>query len=84
MGTTPKRALCTDTMTYAKGSVYIKDGHKYAICEQCGLDWNVSCQFTGWYVCPICRNKNRKEKRNDPRRTASEEESRITGKLQLV
>ena len=26
----------------------------------------------------------RKEKRNDPRRTASEEESRITGKLQLV
>ena len=84
MGTTPKRALCTDTRAYAKGSVYIKDGHKYAICEQCGLDWNVSWQFVGWYVCPVCRNKKRKETRNDPRRTASEEESRITGKLQLV
>lgn len=65
MGTTPKRALCTDTSTYAKGSIYIKDGHKYAICEQCGLDWNVSWQFTGWYVCPVCWSKNREENQKD-------------------
>lgn len=45
--------------------VYIKDGHKYATCQQCGLDWNVSWQFVGWYVCPVCRNKNRKEQRKD-------------------
>ena len=45
--------------------VYIKDGYKYAICEQCGLDWNVSWQFVGWYVCPVCRNKSRKEKQKD-------------------
>lgn len=64
--------------------VYIKDGYKYAICEQCGLDWNVSWQFVGWYVCPVCRNKNRKEQQNVPRRTAAEEESGIAGKLQLV
>ena len=65
MGTAPKRALCTDTRTYAKGSVNIKDGHKYAICEQCGLDWNVSWQFTGWYVCPVCWSKNREENQKD-------------------
>lgn len=34
-------------------------------CEQCGLDWNVSWQFVGWYVCPVCRNKNRKENQKD-------------------
>lgn len=84
MGTTPKRALCTDTRTYAKGSIYIKDGHKHAICMQCGEDYNVSWQFSGWYTCPVCWSKNRKEQRNDPRRTAAEEESGITGKLQLV
>ena len=60
MGTTPKRALCTDTRTYAKGSIYIKDGHKHAICMQCGEDYNVSWQFSGWYTCPVCRNKKQK------------------------
>lgn len=68
MGTTQKRALCTElssTRTYAKGSIYIKDGHKHAICMQCGEDYNVSWQFSGWYVCPVCRNKNRKENQKD-------------------
>lgn len=64
MGTTTKRALCTDTRAYAKGSIYTKGGHKYAICEQCGLDWNVSWQFSGWYVCPVCWGKNRKEEQS--------------------
>lgn len=64
MGTTTKRALCTDTRAYAKGSIYIKDGYKYAICE-CGLDWNVSWQFSGWYVCPVCWSKNREENQKD-------------------
>nr|DAG05168.1 MAG TPA: zinc-ribbon protein [Siphoviridae sp. cthWs11] len=45
--------------------VEYRNGYKYAICEQCGLDWNVSWQFVGWYVCPVCRNKNRKEQRKD-------------------
>lgn len=65
MGTTPKRALCIDTRTYAKGSIYIKDGHKHAICMQCGEDYNVSWQFFGWYTCPVCWSKNRKEKQKD-------------------
>lgn len=65
MGTTQKRALCTDTRAYAKGSIYIKDGHKHAICMQCGEDYNVPWQFSGWYVCPVCRNKNRKENQKD-------------------
>ena len=65
MGTTQKRALCTDTRAYAKGSIYIKDGYKHAICEQCGMDWNVSWQFSGWYTCPVCRNENRKENQKD-------------------
>lgn len=65
MGTTTKRALCTDTRAYAKGSIYIKDGYKYAICEQCGLDWNVSWQFSGWYVCPVYWSKNREENQKD-------------------
>ena len=42
--------------------VEYRNGFKYMYCEQCGLDWNVSWQFVGWYVCPVCRNKNRKEK----------------------
>lgn len=70
MGTTDKRALCTkspDTRVDAKGRIYIKDGHKHAICMQCGEDYNVSWQFSGWYVCPTCRNKNRKEKQKDGR-----------------
>ena len=45
--------------------VEYRNGFKYMYCEQCGLDWNVSWQFVGWYVCPICRNKNRKEKQKD-------------------
>ena len=65
MGTTPKRALCTDTRTYAKGSIYIKDGHKHAICMQCGDDYNVSWQFSGWYTCPVCWRKNRKVEQKD-------------------
>lgn len=65
MGTTPKRALCTDTRTYAKGSIYIKDGHKHAICMQCGEDYNVSWQFSGWYTCPVCCSKNRKVEQKD-------------------
>lgn len=65
MGTASKRALCTDTRAYAKGSIYIKDGHKHAICMQCGADYNVSWQFFGWYTCPVCWGKNRKEKQKD-------------------
>ena len=65
MGTTTKRALCTDTRTYAKGSIYIKDGHKHAICMQCGEDYNVSWQFSGWYTCPVCWSKNRKVEQKD-------------------
>lgn len=40
--------------------VEYRNGFKYMYCEQCGLDWNVSWQFVGWYVCPVCRNKSRK------------------------
>ena len=67
-----------------KQKIEIRNGYKYATCQQCGLEWNVSWQFVGWYVCPVCRNKNRKEQRNVPRRTTSEEKSRIAGKLQVV
>ena len=45
--------------------VEYRNGFKYMYCEQCGLDWNVSWQFSGWYVCPVCRNKNRKENQKD-------------------
>ena len=45
--------------------VAYRNGHKYAICEQYGLDWNVSWQFTGWYVCPVCWSKNREENQKD-------------------
>lgn len=48
-------------------SIFIKDGYKYAICEQCKIDWNVPWQHTGWYVCPICTEKNRMEQ-NDVER----------------
>ena len=43
-------------------SITIRNGYKYAICEQCELEWNVSWQFVGWYVCPICAVRNRRGK----------------------
>jgi len=48
--------------------IKIKDGYKYAKCEQCGLWWNVSWQFVGWYVCPICWQKNRRKKHDVERK----------------
>lgn len=41
----------------------IRDGCRYEVCQECGLDWNVSKQAViPWYgyKCPICRSKYRK------------------------
>lgn len=49
----PKRAR-----THAR-----RDGCRYEVCQECGLDWNVSKQAViPWYgyKCPICRSKYRK------------------------
>ena len=38
-------------------------GCRYEVCQECGLDWNVSKQaVVPWYgyKCPICRSKYRK------------------------
>lgn len=53
---------------YEEMNITIRNGYKYAKCEQCGLWWNVSWQFVGWYVCPICWQKNRRKKHDVERK----------------
>nr|DAR62179.1 MAG TPA: DNA-directed RNA polymerase [Caudoviricetes sp.] len=43
----------------------IRDGYKYTCCQFCQKEWQVCAQRTGWYVCPWCEFKYRKENEND-------------------
>ena len=37
-------------------------GHRYEICVNCGLEWNVSLNAPlGWYICPKCEGKLRRQ-----------------------
>ena len=39
-------------------------GLRYETCAGCGREWNVSrCARLGWYICPDCRAKERRERR---------------------
>lgn len=40
--------------------------YKYRICRVCDLEWNVSVNAENIkkYICPVCRNKERKKTRN--------------------
>lgn len=39
-------------------------GNRYETCIGCGLDWNVSLFAPkGWYICPQCEYRIRKERR---------------------
>lgn len=39
-------------------------GNRYETCIGCGLDWNVSLFAPkGWYICPQCEYRMRKERR---------------------
>ena len=39
-------------------------GNRYETCIGCGLDWNVSLFAPkGWYICPQCEYRMRKEQR---------------------
>lgn len=51
-----------------KQRVEIRNGYKFMFCEQCDLDWNVPIQKTGFYVCPICWQKNRRKKHDVERK----------------
>lgn len=45
----------------------LRDGRRYETCEQCGKEWNVSIHarfYAGVYICPRCRDKNRKERKD--------------------
>lgn len=39
--------------------------YKYRICRVCDLEWNVSVKAENVkkYICPVCRNKERKKTR---------------------
>ena len=40
-----------------------KPGRRFETCVGCGLEWNVSLTApAGWYVCPHCEYKARKER----------------------
>lgn len=52
-----------------KQRVEIRNGYKFIFCEQCDLDWNVPIQKTGFYVCPICWQKNRRKKHDVERKS---------------
>lgn len=45
--------------------VEIRNGFKYMYCEQCGLDFNVPIQKTGFFICPWCEMKNRKKEKEE-------------------
>ncbi len=37
-------------------------GHRYEVCVNCGLEWNVSLNAPlGWYICPRCEGKLRRQ-----------------------
>jgi len=37
---------------------------RYEVCVWCGISWNVSVRAPqGWYVCPRCREKLRRDER---------------------
>ena len=40
--------------------------YKYRICRVCDLEWNVSVNAENIkkYICPVCRNKERKKTMN--------------------
>lgn len=42
-------------------------GHKYRICRDCGLDWNVSKYDESGrvYYCPKCRKRRKDNERNN-------------------
>ena len=39
------------------------NNYRYRTCCECGLAWNVSVKAENIkkYICPVCRNKERKE-----------------------
>jgi hypothetical protein len=44
-----------------------KEGARYEVCRECGLDWNIAKTAElpeAGYICPRCRYKNRKAKTN--------------------
>lgn len=58
-------------------------GSRYETCIGCGLDWNVSLFAPkGWYICPQCEYRMRKERRYEQLRRKDLRE--ITDQLETL
>ena len=59
-------------------------GNRYETCIGCGLDWNVSLFAPkGWYICPQCEYRMRKERRYEQAQ-AQGFEREITDQLETL